>query len=101
MSNVNTVNANANIDLDKVQFNWSTLNLQLDSSSLQYLNVSNGVMNGSPFYNLTFLHNGSSTTLPCSLEVYEKAAKMQPNQRCSVVVRVDLRQRRNRIVDIG
>lgn len=102
MANVaNVVNSNANINLDNIEFMYSTFNVQFDSSTLAFMGCSEGVMNGSPFYNVMLMHNNSSFSLSCSSEVYEKCQSLERNQRVSVVVRIDMRNRRNRVIDIG
>lgn len=91
----------ANINLDTVEFNFATLNVQLDSNTLSFLNANEGVMNNYPIYSVVVMHNGSSISLRCSEEVYKKASALARGQRVSIVVRCDMRNNRFRLVDIG
>lgn len=91
----------ANINLDTIEFNFASMNIQLDSNSLCFLNATDGVIGGYPVYSVMVLHNNSSISFKCNEEVFKKASALTRNQRVSIVIRCDIRNNRIRLIDIG
>lgn len=89
------------VNLDKEPLLADCLTFQLDSSTLFFMNVSNGVYNNYPYYKINCSLNGSAFNVNCNQETYNKAAQLKQGQRVSLALAVDLRYKKVKATDIG
>jgi len=90
-----------NVNLDKEPLLADCLQFQIDSSTLLFVNVSNGIYNNYPYYKINCSLNGSAFNINCNQETFNKASQLKPGQRISLLLSLDMRYKKLKAADIG
>lgn len=90
-----------NVNLDKELFMADSIDVQLDSATLLFVDATSGMYNDNPYWKINVSLHGGSYSFPCSQEVYQKVSSLTRGQRISLVLSVNLRYKKIKAVDIG